>query len=63
MQVTLSRSVSKLPFVIALDQGLYEKYGLDIEVRMEDPAFEGGIWMPSNHILARICRPEDVLGS
>jgi ABC-type nitrate/sulfonate/bicarbonate transport system substrate-binding protein len=56
MQVTLSRSVSKLPFVIALDQGLYEKYGLDIEVRMEDPAFEGGIWMPSNNIFARIWR-------
>ncbi len=33
MQVDLSRSVSKLPFVIALDQGLYKKYGLDIEVR------------------------------
>ena len=56
MQVNLSRSVSKLPFVIALDQGLYKKYGLDIEVRMEPPEFDGGIWMPSNGIGARIWR-------
>ena len=56
MQVTLSRSVSKLPFVIALDQGLYEKYGLRVEVRMEEPAFEGGISMPSDSITARIWR-------
>ncbi len=47
MQVKLSRSVSKLPFVIALDQGLYEKYGLDIEVELEPSDFEGGIRMPS----------------
>ena len=56
MQVTLSRSVSKLPFVIALDQGLYEKYGLSVEVRMEEPAFKGGISMPSDSITARIWR-------
>ncbi len=56
MQVDLSRSVSKLPFVIALDQGLYKKYGLDIEVRMEPPEFDGGIWMPSDGIGARIWR-------
>ena len=37
-----SRSVSKLPFVIAEDQGLYEKYGLDVELRMPPPDFEGG---------------------
>jgi len=56
MQVDLSRSVSKLPFVIALDQGLYEKYGLDIEVRLEPPDFEGGISMPSTNLFARIWR-------
>ena len=56
MQVTLSRSVSKLPFVIALDQGLYEKYGLSVEVRMEEPAFRGGISMPSDSIAARSWR-------
>ena len=56
MQVELSRSVSKLPFVIALDQGLYEKYGIDIEVRLEDPDFDGGISMPSSNIVARIWR-------
>lgn len=53
MQVELTRSVSKLPFVIALDQGLYEKYGLDIEVRMEEPEFDGGIHMPSDNFVAR----------
>ncbi len=37
-----SRSVSKLPFVIAEDQGLYEKYGLDVDLRMPRPEFEGG---------------------
>ena len=56
MQVELSRSVSKLPFVIALDQGLYEKYGLDIEVRMEPSEFEGGVRMPSTNLIARIWR-------
>ena len=35
-------SVSKLPFVIAADQGLYEKYGLDVELRMRPPPFPGG---------------------
>jgi len=38
-----SRSVSKLPFVVALDQGLYEKYGLDIELWMPEPDFDAGI--------------------
>jgi NitT/TauT family transport system substrate-binding protein len=56
MQVELSRSVSKLPFVIALDQGLYEKYGLDIEVKLEPPEFEGGVRMPSTNLIARIWR-------
>jgi len=56
MQVDLSRSVSKLPFVIALDQGLYEKYGLDVQVRLGPPDFDGGIRMPSKSIGARIRR-------
>jgi NitT/TauT family transport system substrate-binding protein len=56
MQVELSRSVSKLPFVIALDQGLYEKYGLDIEVKLEPLEFEGGVRMPSTNLIARIWR-------
>jgi NitT/TauT family transport system substrate-binding protein len=34
--------MSKLAFVIARDQGLYEKYGLDIEFQMGVPEFEGG---------------------
>jgi ABC-type nitrate/sulfonate/bicarbonate transport system substrate-binding protein len=28
------RSVSKLPYVIAADQGLFEKYGLDVTIRL-----------------------------
>lgn len=56
MRVTLTRSVSKLPFVIALDQGLYEKYGLDVEVQLAPPDFEGGISLPSNSFWARMWR-------
>ena len=56
MQLLLSRSVSKLPFVIALDQGLYEKYGLDIEIKLEPLNFDGGISMPSKSTWARIWR-------
>lgn len=56
LQVELTRSVSKLPFVIALDQGLYEKYGLDLEVRLRKPEFEGAIEMPSKNIVARSWR-------
>ena len=63
MQVELSRSVSKLPFVIALDQRLYEKYGLDIEVRMEPSEFEGGVRMPSTNLIARIWRKSRELAS
>ena len=33
--------MSKLPFVIAYDQGLYEKYGLEVELLMGAPEFEG----------------------
>jgi len=56
LQVDLTRSVSKLPFVMALDQGLYEKHGLDIEVRLREPDFEGGIHLPSNSLAARAWR-------
>lgn len=37
------QSMSKLPFVIAKDQGLYEKYGLDVELQMAPPEFDGAI--------------------
>jgi len=37
------RTVSKLPFVIAADQGLYEKYGLDVSLRLPPPDYPGGI--------------------
>ena len=33
------RSMSKLPFMIAEDQGLYEKHGLDVELWLEPPGF------------------------
>src|SRR5262245_46518408 len=36
------RTMSKLPFVIAQDQGLYEKHGLDVELRLPRSEFEGG---------------------
>jgi NitT/TauT family transport system substrate-binding protein len=36
----LTRAVSKLPFVIALDQGLFEKYGLDVDPWMPPPEFD-----------------------
>ena len=42
-----SRAVSKLPFLIAADQRLYEKYGLDIDLRMPASEFEGGRGDPS----------------
>jgi len=41
--IVQGRSMSKLPFVIAEDQGLYEKHGLDVELRLTPPEFEGGI--------------------
>ena len=37
------RSVSKLPFVIAADQGLFEKYGLDVVLKIPPPSYAGGI--------------------
>ena len=41
------RSMTKLPFVMAMDQGLYEKHGLDVELRLpteEEPGPTPGFW-------------------
>ena len=49
LQVVLgTRSLSKLPFVIAVDQGLYAKHGLDVDLWMPPPEFPGGIAMPAD---------------
>ncbi|MDA2933957.1 ABC transporter substrate-binding protein [Acidobacteria bacterium AH-259-D05] len=48
----LTRSINKLPFVIAEDQGLYRKHGLDVKQWMPPPEFEGGIEVAME-------RPED----
>ena len=38
------RTIAKFPFVIAKDQGIYAKYGLDVDMRLrEDPDLSGGI--------------------
>jgi len=37
-----ARSVSKTPLLIAADQGLFEKYGLNVDLRMPPPDFAGG---------------------
>jgi len=41
-----SRAVSKVPFLIAADQGLYAKYGLEVDLRMPNADFEGGLGDP-----------------
>jgi ABC-type nitrate/sulfonate/bicarbonate transport system substrate-binding protein len=38
-----ARAMSKLPFVIATDQGLYEKHGLDVELWLGPPNPERGV--------------------
>jgi ABC-type nitrate/sulfonate/bicarbonate transport system substrate-binding protein len=38
-----ARSISKAPFLIAADQGLFDKYGVDVDLRMPPPDFDGGI--------------------
>jgi ABC-type nitrate/sulfonate/bicarbonate transport system substrate-binding protein len=38
-----ARSVSKMPLLIAADQDLFEKYGLNVDLRMPPPDFEGGL--------------------
>jgi NitT/TauT family transport system substrate-binding protein len=37
-----TRGLSKLSFVIAYDQNLYEKHGLDVDLRIPSPEFDGG---------------------
>jgi ABC-type nitrate/sulfonate/bicarbonate transport system substrate-binding protein len=39
----LTRAVSKMPVVIAKDQGLYEKHGLDVEIWMPEPEYPNAI--------------------
>jgi NitT/TauT family transport system substrate-binding protein len=39
----LTRAISKAPLVIAQDQGLYKKHGLDVQMWMPDPEYPGGI--------------------
>ncbi len=51
-----TRAVSKLPFIIAQDQGLYRKYGLDVELRMPQPNFDGGISTHSGGLREQIWR-------
>lgn len=51
-----ARSVSKLPFVIALDQRLYEKHGLDVKLDMPPPDFDGGIEVNADGLLSRTWR-------
>jgi hypothetical protein len=51
-----TRAVSKLPFVIAEDQGLYEKYGLDVDLRMPAPGFDGGIRTHSEGLAGQVWR-------
>jgi len=45
-----------------MDQGLYEKYGLDVEVRMEPPEFPGGKHLPSNSSAAQMWRAMQRIG-
>ena len=41
-----SRAVSKLPFLLAADQGLYEKYGLTVDLNLPPADFEGAVVNP-----------------
>ena len=36
-------TVSRLPYIIAFDQGLYEKHGLNVELRFREPGPGGQI--------------------
>jgi NitT/TauT family transport system substrate-binding protein len=53
-----TRSISKLPFIIAADQGLYEKYGLDVDMVMPPPDFDDGRYLHPG-IFTRISRRLD----
>lgn len=48
-------SVSRLPYVIAYDQGLYEKHGLKVELRIREPG-EGGAMIRHTDIVTKIMR-------
>lgn len=48
-------SMSKLPFVIAQELGLYRKYGLDVEFQMPPPEFDAAI-IPRAPLLLRVQR-------
>ena len=37
------RTLSKLPIIIAKDQGIFEKYGLDVDIRLYGSEFQGGV--------------------
>jgi ABC-type nitrate/sulfonate/bicarbonate transport system substrate-binding protein len=39
----LSRAVSKMPLMIAYDQGLYKKHGLDVKLWLPEAEYPGGI--------------------
>ena len=41
-----NRSLTKLPLVIAWDQGLFEKHGLDMNLLIPGPDFDGGREIP-----------------
>ena len=48
-------SVSRLPYVIAYDQGLYKKYGLNVELRIREPG-PGGAIVRHTDIATKILR-------
>ncbi|HWP84693.1 MAG TPA: ABC transporter substrate-binding protein, partial [Terriglobia bacterium] len=54
----LNRSLNKLPFVIAADQGLYQKHGLEVKLWMPDVDDEWGMPHAEGGINVDIERPE-----
>jgi hypothetical protein len=54
----LNRSLNKLPFVIAEDQGLYKKHGLDVKLWMPDVDDEWGMPHAEGGINVQVERPE-----
>ena len=37
------RTLSKLPIITAKDQGIFERYGLDVDIRLYSSEFQGGV--------------------
>ena len=37
------RTLSKLPIIIAKDQGIFERYGLDVDIRLYSSEFQSGV--------------------